>query len=141
MTASTDTQPTTVIDPSGEKHAAAKPVRQSRATKSAARNKAAGTPATVTKITRQRESIAVNRDGEPKAAKGDGTNGLKVKIADAMIKFVAEQFVTREMAKQIGVDYALLAAEASRTLSYAPGSAWAKNLVSPGTGRGKRHSL
>jgi hypothetical protein len=145
MTASTDTRPTTVVTSDGEHITPApKPARQSRASKSAARNAkpAAGkpAPAKVTKINSKRESIAVNRDGEPKAPKGDGTNGLKVKIADALIDY-AGAWCTPATAKALGVPLDLLKAEVGRTLSYAPGPHWHKNLTSPGTGRGQRHVL
>jgi hypothetical protein len=137
MTASTDTRPTTVVTSDGEHLTPApKPARQSRASKSAARNKpAAGkpAPAKVTKITAAKSA--------PKAPKGDGVNGEKNKIADALIQFVGSQFVNAAQAKKLGVSLDLLAAECGRTLSYAPGSAWHRSLTSPGTGRGKRHSL
>jgi hypothetical protein len=125
MTATTP-QPTELdkLDPVQQGPAPRK--RPSTATRKAAATRGNGGPAAAVKV---------------KPAKDDGANVLKNKIADAMIAFVGEQFVTRETAKRLGVPYELLASEAGRTLSYAPGKAWHKNLTSPGTGRGQRHSL
>jgi hypothetical protein len=125
---------TTVIDgASGEKHAPAKPARQSRAARGAAQAKKGSTArkpapakgATVTQI-------------KPKAAKPDGVNSEKNKIAAALIDHVGA-WVTPATAKKIGVPLDVLAAECGRAMSYLPGDHWARSLTSPGTSRGRRH--
>jgi hypothetical protein len=139
------TQPAEIIDPSGEHRPANAPKpaakRPSRATRAASKNaaKPASKPAakngkaTVTKITAAKSA--------PKRDEGPTVNGMKIMIADALIKFVGDKFVSAATAKALGVPLDLLKAESGRTLSYSPGGAWHKSLTSPGTGRGQRHHL